>query len=318
MNELIDLIKPSESRPSHRTLQPLRNESEKPPSMFEHFGFSVNPFSDAVNPDFFYETDQHERAYLRLMATVEQDISLALLTGQSGTGKTLLSQLVLKNLDPDRYVPILVLVTPKMSKTAMLREILIEAGIKPPERQCFTNTMIGLLSDYIISLHRQGRKLVIFIDECHFLSAESLHTLRTLSNIEIPEKKLLTCILLSEPRILTRLRHPNYEAIRGRIYMETALEKLSREDTEQYIKLRLLQAGGRDDLFDASGLLAAYMCSGGICRLINKVCACAMMEAYLEREHTITSSHVGKGAGQCMSEIKTSLRQTPVHSAGTK
>ena len=244
MNELMNLVYPSQVAPAPFDVEPLPAEPVKPPSMLEHFGLCANPFSDAVNPDFFYETDQHRRAYLRLMATVEQDISLGLLTGQSGTGKTLLSQLVLKNLDPDRYIPILVLVTPNMSKTAMLREILLEAGIELPERQCYANTLINLISDYIVALHQQGRKLVILIDECHLLTAESLHTLRTLSNIEIAEKKLLTCILLSEPRLLKRLRHPNYEAIRGRIYMETSLEKLSKEDTSEYVKLRLLQAGG--------------------------------------------------------------------------
>lgn len=303
MNELIDLVIPLEDSSAPLPMEPAPVESEKPASMFAHFGLHTNPFSDAVNPEFFYEADQHSRAYLRLMATIEQDISLGLLTGKSGTGKTLLSQLVLKNLDPDRYIPILVLVTPNMSKTAMLREILLEAGIELPERQCFTNTLISLISDYIISLHQQGRKLVIFIDECHLLSAESLHTLRTLSNIEIAEKKLLTCILLSEPRLLDRLRRPNYEAIRGRIYMETVLEKLGREDTCEYIKLRLLQAGGRDDLFDESGLRAVHMCSGGICRLINKICFCSIMEAYLDGDRSITHYHVAKAAGQCMVEL---------------
>jgi general secretion pathway protein A len=243
-----------------------------------------------------------------MMAAVEQDVSLALVTGRSGTGKTLLSQMILRNLDAKRYQPALVLVSPGMGKTALLREILSEAGVELPERQCFMNTLLGLLSDYIIDLYRHDRKLVILIDECHFLGPESLHTLRTLSNIEVPEKKLLTCILFSEPRLLNRLQHPNYEALRGRMYMQAQLEPIGSRDIRQYVKFRLLLAGGREDLFDESGLTAVQMCSGGICRLINKVCSCAMLEAAVQQAHTISAQHVGLGTKQCMEELKSGLR----------
>ncbi len=308
MPELMDLVETREDRKPGVDPVPVMRLPDKTPTMLEHFGLAANPFSDSVNPEFFYKTDTHEKAYLRVMTAIEQDVSLALVTGRSGTGKTLLSQIILKNLDPERYIPILVLVTPGMSKTAMLREILCEAGVETPERQCFTNTLLGLLSNHIIDLYRQGKKLVVLIDECHFLSADSLHTLRTLSNIEVPERKLLTCVLFSEPRLLRRLQHPNYESLRGRMYMQAQLDRLSNGDIQQYVKFRLLMAGGRENLFDELGMSAINMCSAGICRLINKVCSCAMLEAFVQGAHAINGQHVGIGANQCLDQIRTDLR----------
>ena len=253
---------------------------------------STNPFSDSVNPVFFYRTDAHDVAFIRMMMVIEHDISLGLITGFSGTGKTLVSQMLLRNLDPARYEPILVLVCPNMGKTALLREILSELGIAIPPPPVATQDMLKLLSDAIINLHNNGRKLVILIDECHFLSAESLHLIRTISNIEIPERKLSTCILFGEQRFLKRLDNPSYESLRNRMYLRSELKPLEPNETDQYIKFRLLVSGREEPLFDASAVAAIHAASGGVCRRINRICMFALIQSFTENKPVIDEAIV--------------------------
>lgn len=269
-------------------------EPQPPPAHAHDFisfhRLSTNPFSDSVNPVFFYRTDAHDVAFIRMMMVIEHDVSLGLITGFSGTGKTLVSQMLLRNLDPARYEPVLVLVCPNMGKTALLREILNELGIAIPRPPVATQDMLKLLSDAIINLHNNGRKLVVLIDECHFLSAESLHLIRTISNIEIPERKLSTCILFGEQRFLKRLENPSYESLRNRMYLRSELKPLELSDTDQYIKFRLLVAGREEPLFTAPAVAAIQTVAGGVCRRINRICMLALIQAFSEGKTVIDES----------------------------
>ncbi len=273
--DLIGTPEPFESAPA---VEP--QASPPMPGFLGFFGLRINPFSDSVNPEFFYKTDAHDEAFIRMSLAIENEISLGLVTGISGTGKTLISQLLLRNMDPAKYAAVLVLVSPNMSKTALLREILSELEIEIPADMISTQEMLKLLSHQIIDLYEKGRKLVILVDECHFLSAESLHLIRTISNIEIPEKKLSTTILFGEQRFMKRLEHPSYESIRNRMYLRSELPPLSAADCAQYVKFRLLVAGRDAELFDDNALSAIALDSGGICRRINKLCMLSLLEAY--------------------------------------
>lgn len=253
-----------------------------PQNFTDYYGLSTNPFSDSVNPEFFYRTVSHDETYIMMSLAVRNHLSIGLVTGPSGTGKTLISQLILSNLNGDDTQPVLVLVSPGMSKTALMKEILSELHIEIPEGH-FTSTqdLLKILSDHVIELHRRGRKLVIIIDECHFLSSESLHMVRTLTNIEIPDRKLITCLLFGEQRFVKRLNHPAHESLRNRMYMRAELGSLTPDETEDYVKFRLLKTGRMDDLFDKAALEALHECSNGICRNINKLAMLSLLEGTL-------------------------------------
>ena len=223
------------------------------------YNLRENPFSDAVNPAYFYKTDLHEEVCIRMMLAVRHNISLGLVTGPSGSGKTLISQVILQDLDPVRYQPVLVLVSPGMTKTALLREILQELDVPLPEGfMVRTQDLLKLLHDHVIELYHHNRKLVVLIDECHFLSSSSLHMIRTLSNIEVPERKLLTCLLFAEDIFLRRLSHYSYESLRNRMYLRGELPPLSANDTAEYVKFRLMVAGRMQALFDEEALAVIH------------------------------------------------------------
>ncbi len=261
------------------------------------YGLKENPFSDSVNPSFFYKTGCHELAFIRMMLAIRNDVSLGLVSGPSGSGKTLISQMLLQNLDPSQYQPAVILVSPAMSKTSLLREILHELGVEAPGGPFVrAQDLLNLLQSYVIDLYHEGKKLVLIIDESHFLTADSLHILRTVSNIEVPEHKLSTCILFAEDRFLKRLAHPSFESLRNRIYLHGELGPLDVDDCRQYIKFRLMRAGRMHDLFDEGAVAAVQELSTGICRRINKIGLLSLLEGTLRGKPTITADIVEANA----------------------
>jgi general secretion pathway protein A len=249
-----------------------------PRNFLEYYGLANNPFADCVNPGFFYRTQAHSEALRSVTLAVEFETSVGLLTGPSGMGKTLVSQLLLQQLDPAKYCAALVLVTPGLGKCGLLREILSELSVALPVGPPRVQDLVKILSNQIIDLHREGKRLVLIIDESHFLSAECLHIVRTISNIEIPACKLVTCLLFGEERLNHRLDHPSYESLRNRIYLRGSLPCLGLEDTVQYVKYRLMVANRMPELFTPEALAAIHRLSGGICRSINKLAMLSLIE----------------------------------------
>ena len=260
------------------------------------YGLRENPFADSVHPAFFFRTDAHAEAFRDMVLAVEFQASLGMVTGPSGTGKTLLTQLLLTHFDDAKHRAILVLVTPGLSKTGLLREILSELNLALPAGIARVQDLMKLLSNHIIELHQEGRRLVILIDECHLLSADCLHIVRTLSNIEIPEQKLITCLLFGEVRLEQRLTHPSYESLRNRIYLRSQLRPLTDDEAAQYVKYRLMTAGRLTDLFTEPALATLREHSAGICRSLNKLAMLSLIEAADRQAPVIDESIVARAA----------------------
>jgi general secretion pathway protein A len=231
-----------------------------------------------------------------MMLAVDFQTALGLVTGQSGAGKTLVSQLLLQHLDEAKYCTALVLVTPGLSKTGLLREILSELNLALPVGVSRVQDLVKLLSNHIIELHGQGRHLVIIIDECHLLSADCLHVIRTLSNIETPRQKLVTCLLFGEARFAQRLLHPSFEALRNRIFLRSDLNALTADEVSQYVQFRLMTAGRLQDLFTPAALAAIAEQSKGVCRNINKLAMLSLIEGAQSRHAGIDETVVASAA----------------------
>jgi len=243
------------------------------------FGLTQNPFVDTVNPDFFYRTEQHERAYFRMQVCVMDHRAIGLVCGPSGTGKTLLSQMLLKQLDPQKFLPLVILCPPRMTKTALLQEILAELEEETQSNKI--HDLLSILHHRIIEEYHRGRRIVLLVDEAHFLSADALHMIRTLSNLETPEEKLVTMILFAEENFMRRLNHRSYSSLRGRIALRGQLAPLSVLETEQLLKFRVLVSGGRPDLVEPDAFEEFQRQTGGIPREICKLAYNALLEAHL-------------------------------------
>jgi general secretion pathway protein A len=229
---------------------------------------------------------------------VEFDASLGLVTGPSGTGKTLVNQLLLERLNQPKYKTVLVLVTPGLSKTGLLREILAELNVALPLGVTPLHDLVKLLSNEIIDLHQRGQRLIILLDECHLLTADCLHVVRTISNIETPQRKLVTCLMFGEARLAQRLEHPSFESLRNRIYIRCKLAPLNQVDAGQYIKYRLMVAGRMTELFTPSAIWAMHAHSGGICRSLNKICLLSLVEGVTRQQSLIDDTTVNARAAR--------------------
>jgi general secretion pathway protein A len=172
-----------------------------------------------------------------------------------------------------------------MTKTPLLQEIATELGMKKPPFR--SQVLLDLIHQRVMKEYAQGRRIVLLVDEAHFLASNSLHILRTLSNLETSAGKLLTTILFAEENFVQRLKHPRYASLRGRISIETEIPPLSLEETEQYVKFRLLVAGGQSDLFSGECYPVIYRKTKGIAREISKLADNALLEAYMEGKRII-------------------------------
>lgn len=251
------------------------------------FNLNINPFLDNVNPEFFFRTPVHEDAYLKMKKCIEDNIAIGITTAVSGTGKTLLTQILLSELDPRKYKPVIILVYPQISKTGLLKEIISELGIQDIPQRASVHTLVNTIQNEIFSLHSKGIKLVILIDEAHFLSGDALHLLRTLSNIEKPEKKLLTLLLFGEESFLEKLQNPTYKALFSRIFIRASLRPLSNNEVEQYIKFRCLMSGGNQNIFSPKIFPIITQLTKGIPREINRICHNAILSAAAKSKRQI-------------------------------
>lgn len=258
----------------------------------EHFGLQRMPFNDAVNPEFFYRTESHEMAFVRMMMCVRQHKALGLVWGRSGGGKTLLSQMLLSALDHSEFIPIIILANPGMSKTGLLAGILAELDVPRSSGKENTQMLLDRIHSFLMEAYGRGRRVVLIIDEAHFLPSEQLHMVRALTNLETPQEKLCTVILMAEETFPRRLRHKRYRSLRSRIATAAYLMPMSRSDTEQYIKFRLMVAGSTEELFDRDSYDLIHSYSGGICREVSKLADNCFLEAYLRGESRVPKNIV--------------------------
>ena len=247
--------------------------------VYKYFNLTQNPFRDTVNPKFFFQTEIHERAYFRMKYCIEDERAIGLVTGPSGAGKTLLSQLLLRDMDPQKYLLLVVLCSPQMSKTALLREILGELEVDPPAGG--TRPLLDAVHQKVLEEYQNGRRVVLLVDEAHFLSSEALHLLRTVSNLETSTTKLVTTILFAEDFFLKRLNHPRYASLRSRVSQQAHLSPLSVSDTEHLMKFRILVAGGNGHTFEPECYEKIYEFSRGIPREISRWADNALLEAMI-------------------------------------
>jgi len=271
--EVAEMVDQPDARSTRAEFQTLSSDPVK------YFNFRQNPFLDNVNPEFFFRTEAHVDACLKMKKCIEDHISLGLIIARSGTGKTLLTQILLQELKQDHYKPALVLAYPRISRTALLLELASEMEIPDMPSQISLHRLINRVQEFIYSLHRDGKKPVFIIDEVHFLSGDTLHLLRTLSNIETAREKLVTILLFGEESFLKKLERPGYRAILSRMFIRARLRPLLPSEVEQYVKFRCLVAGGKPDLFEDDAYPLIHKATDGVPREINRLCHNALQLA---------------------------------------
>lgn len=248
-------------------------------AMYEdHFGLRQAPFSLTPDTGFFFRNDAHVEALQVLRVALDAGEGFIKVTGEVGTGKTLLCRLLLNSLDEQwvtAWVP-----NPYLDPDALRRAVADElrVALGPTPRQ---HTLVKKLQERLIELAASGKRVAVIIDEAQALSDESLEALRLLSNLETETRKLLHVVLFGQPELDERLAQPQLRQLRQRIGFGYRLQPLDADGVALYLQHRLSVAGynGRP-LFAPRALRRLHRASGGIPRLVNVLAHKALLLAY--------------------------------------
>lgn len=252
----------------------------------DYFNFEREPFSNAPNEKFYFASDQHNQALIRLQYSVDSNKGLAVLVGGVGTGKTTLARRMLDSLPLEKYESsLLVMIHSGITPEWILSRICLQLGIKNPASNPLT--MLKQLYERLLQINAEGRKAVVLIDEAQMLqSKELMEEFRGLLNLEIPDKKLLNIVLFGLPELdaIMRLDEP----LAQRIAVKYTLRPLAAETTLAYIQHRLKVAGAKFAPFEETALPLVHQFSGGVPRLINTICDNALFETFLRQDKQVS------------------------------
>jgi len=275
--------------------------------MYEHFfGLNELPFGLTPNTHFFLKSETHQQALDMLLWALKNKEGFIKVTGEVGTGKTLLCRKLLNSLeDPfvTAYLP-----NPYFSAETLYclvaEELSIFSDKVMPDQndqsisvapQAKEQHVLALkqIQHTLVKLAKAGKQVVLVIDEAQAMPEETIEALRLLSNLETESDKLLQIVLFGQPELDVVLAKKNLRQLKQRITFQHYLKPLQRKDIEQYISHRMILAGYKGGrLFDAKAINLLCRASKGIPRLVNILCHKALMSAFGEGEKVIQYRHM--------------------------
>jgi Type II secretory pathway, component ExeA (predicted ATPase) len=287
--------------------------SQQHKAMFEsHFGFREMPFGVTPDPRFFYEHPLYLEGLASLVHGIESKKGFMLVTGEVGTGKTILLRKLMRHLEARVHF---VFVSNSHLTSYGLTELIVQnLGINSKEKSRLE--MIQDLNSYLIEQLQAGRTVALLIDEAQKLSDEALEGLCDLSNLETDEEKLLQIVLVGQPEVATKLNKASLRRIKQRIALHHRLYSLQTPgEVDHYIRHRLEMAGySGPEIFTREAVEAIWQYSGGTPRLINILCDNTLATACLAAKKKVSAYMIMKSAGGLLLEPGI---ETPKASADT-
>lgn len=259
------------------------------------FGLREPPFGITPDTGFAFDCRSHREALNTLLVALAGGEGFIKITGEVGTGKTLLCRRLLATLDArwvTAYIPNPYL-EPRTLLLALAEELRVQVDGDPDQHR-----LLRMLTRTLLGHAREGRSVVLCLDEAQAMPLETLEALRLLSNLETEKRKLLHVVLFGQPELDRKLAEPSVRQLRQRITFAHRLTALRREETAQYVEHRLRVAGHTGaGLFADPALRLLHRASGGTPRLINILAHKAMLAAYGEGAPRVLRRHVLRARG---------------------
>jgi general secretion pathway protein A len=253
--------------------------------MYEKFyGFRERPFEITPDPKFLYLSESHKEALAHLTYAVRERRGFTVVTGEVGTGKTILVQTLLSKLDGNTKTAYLF--NPMMGSTDFLHYICQDLGLKSQKKS--KGQYLFQLHKFLMSCYSKNETVVLIVDEAHKLDPKLLEEVRLLTNLETSKNKLLQVILIGQPELSEIMEKPEFRQLKQRVSLRYHVQPLNKEDTKKYVRKRLRVAGTFNlNIFTPKALNKIYRYTKGIPRLINIICDNALLMGYATDQKVI-------------------------------
>lgn len=250
----------------------------------EFFHLEEQPFQLTPDPAFLYLSKAHARAKAYMEFAVLNSDGFSVITGEIGSGKTLLVQSLISELGDD--VRVARLYQTQLDDVELLRAVLAEFGIKAFRAK--KAELLLRLKTFLLEQYKQGRSVILIVDEAQNLSLRSLEEIRLLTGLETEKNKILNIILVGQPELNDVLNSPHLEQLAQRVRLRFHITALSADEMRDYIYHRLAVAGGDGPaIIPEANMPLIYKYTGGVPRLINILCDTSLLSAFVEERPVV-------------------------------
>jgi len=283
----------------------------------QFYGLKDKAFSLSSDPSFFYPSASHGSAFNELLSGIRRRESLSVLTGDIGAGKTTLCRTVLKNLDRQTFSAFVA--DPFATREDLLKVVLVDFGIVSSTdlatgrlRGASRTELSYLLYEFLDTLAPLQAFAVVFIDEAQNLSLPLLEEIRILSDLD-GRARQLQVVLVGQPELREKLQLPEMRQLSQRVAVRCTLLPLNCDGVDGYIAHRLHVAGGSPDRvrFSREAIDAIFAASGGLPRLINRLCDRALHHGHLRRAAVIDGATAALACAEMGAPVAAPAKEPP-------
>lgn len=256
----------------------------------EHFGLRESPFRITPHADFFFGGANRRALLDALVYALGREEGLVKVSGEVGTGKTMLARVLIEHLPA--HLRAIYLADPLMNRGELLAVLADELGCAPATgSDGSAHRLLRAVQEALVAEFAAGRQIVLLIDEAHAMPAETLEQIRLLSNLESERHKLIKIALFGQPELDDLLARTDMRQLKDRITQHFRLDPLQLDDVGTYIDFRMRAAGYRGpNVFDAASVTRIARDSGGLTRRINILADKALLAAFARGAHGVTAA----------------------------
>ena len=255
----------------------------------EHFGLNEQPFKITPVTEFFFSGANRKEILEALIYSISEVEGIIKVSGEVGSGKTMLCRMLLEQL-PKHIEPIY-LANPSLSREEMLYAIADALDLNVEHERI--GVMMQNIQNKLEAKARDGKRVVVLVDEAHAMPIDTLEELRLLYNLQVGSFKLLQIVLFGQPELNSKLDQPNMRQLKDRIVHNFNMQPLSRDILENYLMFRMRKAGYHGPNIFAPGAIKLIAdASVGLMRRANVLADKSLLAAFVEDTHSIETRHV--------------------------
>lgn len=248
----------------------------------DYWGFAEFPFENVPDPRFFYLSTSHKEALTRLIYAVQMRKGSAMLSGEIGCGKTVLSKAYIQRFSGEKY-DISLIINPKLESHEFLQEVLYQFGINDiPDTKV---ECLRILNNRMLENVKKDKETLLIVDEAQLLNASTFEEIRLLLNFQLNNRFLMTIILIGQPELCNKVK--GIEQLKQRIAIKYHLTSFSLEETLHYVTYRQKKAGRKENAFSREAIQSVYECTNGVPRMINNLCDMSLLIGFSAKEKII-------------------------------